>query len=282
MAGQQPEGTRGGAPEVGRRGPGVYPTRRRAELLERLRVRGYASVHELASELQVSDDTIRRDLQVLATQGAVERSHGGASLAPEERFHSTIPFPQRAEVHAAEKERIARTAASFVDDFHSVIVNGGTTIMPLARYIAAKRGVTVVTNNTLLPNELYSRGVRDIYVLGGQFRMRSQVTIGPVVLSDSDGIPHPFRADWAIIAVAAVSDDGMTSTTSLPEATMMRSMMESSKNTLILADSSKLGRVEFAQVAQVANGARLITDREVPVDVRTRIRAAGGDVIVAP
>lgn len=275
MMGRMPSSSSG-------RGPGAYPIRRRADLLERLRTREHASTAELARELGVSDDTIRRDLAALSRQGAIVRSHGGASIAPEERFHRSTPFPERARAHASQKDRIARAAAGFVQDLQSVIINGGSTTLLLARHIAAKRGVTVVTNNLVLPRELYSRGQRDVYLLGGQFHMRSQVTIGPIVLSDSEGMPQPIHADWAIIGVAGVTEDGYTWSTSVDEAGMMRSMIESSRRALILADSSKFGHAEFAQVVRVSEGSVLVTDAPPSRELAQSIAEAGGEIVIAP
>jgi len=73
----------------------LYPARRRAEILEFLRDRGQASIHELATEFSVSEDTVRRDVEMLASQSAVERTHGGVTIAPDDRFTDVVPFVKR-------------------------------------------------------------------------------------------------------------------------------------------------------------------------------------------
>lgn len=239
----------------------LYPARRRAEMLEFLRERGQASIHELSAEFGVSEDTVRRDVDTLATQGSVDRTHGGVTISPDDRLNTVIPFGKRIDAQAAAKDAIARAAAALIDEGQSVIINGGTTTLALAKYLATKRGITVVTNNLPLPQELYSRGVREIYVLGGSYRLRSQVTIGPVALSDGTGKPRSIHADWAIIGVGGVSDEGTVWTSSLPEAGMMRAMMDCASRTLLLADSSKFGKREFAEVADLSAATTLITER---------------------
>ncbi len=258
----------------------LYPARRRAELLEFLRERGQASIHELSTEFGVSEDTVRRDVETLASQGSVDRTHGGVTISPDDRLNAVIPFGKRIDAQAAAKDAIARAAAALIDEGQSVIINGGTTTLALAKYLATKRGITVVTNNLPLPQELYSRGVREIYVLGGAYRLRSQVTIGPVSLSDGTGKPRSIHADWAIIGVGGVSDEGTVWTSSLPEAGMMRAMMDCATKTMLLADSSKFGKREFAEVADLSPATTLITEKRPSRSLLEIAAEAGARVIV--
>lgn len=259
----------------------LYPARRRAEMLDFLRDRGQASIRELAAEFGVSDDTVRRDVEILATQGSLERTHGGVTVAPDDGLNAALPFTKRIGAQAEAKNAIARAAAERIGEGQSVMINGGTTTFALARYLAPKRGLTVVTNNLLLPQELHSRGVREVYVLGGSYRLRSQVTIGPVALPDGLGAHRPIHVDWAIIGVSSVSDEGTFWTSSLPEAGMMRSMMDCATRSLVLADSTKFGRREFAVVADLSPGITLVTDRRPGAGLLRRAEEVGAEVIVA-
>ncbi|PKQ22937.1 MAG: transcriptional regulator [Actinobacteria bacterium HGW-Actinobacteria-5] len=258
----------------------LYPARRRAEMQEFLRDRGQASIHELATEFGVSEDTVRRDVETLASQGSVERTHGGVTISPDDRFNGVVPFVRRIDAQAAAKDEIARVAASLIDEGQSMIIYGGTTTLALAKYLAPKRGITVVTNNLALPQELYSRGVREIYVLGGSYRLRSQVTIGPVALSDGTGKPRSIHARWAIIGVGGVSEEGTVWTSSLPEAGMMREMMDCATRTLLLADSTKFGKREFAEVADLTANTTLITEKRPSQALLDRAAEVGARVIV--
>lgn len=258
----------------------LYPARRRAEMLEHLRDRGQASIHELATEFGVSEDTVRRDVETLASQGSVERTHGGVTISPDDRFNDVVPFVKRIDAQAAAKDEIARVAAALIEEGQSMIVYGGTTTLALAKYLAPKRGLTVVTNNLALPQELYSRGVREIYVLGGSYRLRSQVTIGPVALSDGTGKPRSIHAHWAIIGVGGVSEEGTVWTSSLPEAGMMREMMDCATRTLLLADSSKFGKQEFAEVADLSPNTTLITEKRPSQTLLDRAAEVGARVII--
>lgn len=260
----------------------LYPARRRTELLELLRDRGQASISEVAAAFGVSDDTVRRDVEALAAEGKVERTHGGVTLLPAGALmNASIPFTRRLDVNTGAKDAIARAAAALVEEGQSVIINGGSTTLALAKHLGPKHGLTVVTNNLALPQELHTHGAREIYVLGGTYRLRSQVTIGPVALADGSGKARSIHTDWALIGVGAVSDDGTVWTSSLPEATMMRSMMDCASKTLILADSTKFGHREFAEVADLSDRTTLITDRTPSKALLEQAAEAGAEVIVA-
>ena len=163
---------------------------------------------------------------MLASQSAVERTHGGVTISPDDRFTDVVPFVKRIDAQSRRqgRDRTGRCHLHRRGPEHDHLrrhhhPRPGQAPRP-------KRGLTVVTNNLALPQELYSRGVREIYVLGGSYRLRSQVTIGPVALSDGTGKPRSIHANWAIIGVGGVSDDGTVWTSSLPEAGMMREMMD--------------------------------------------------------
>lgn len=260
----------------------LYPARRRAELLEFLRDRGQASITELADNFQVSDDTVRRDVEALAREGKVERTHGGVTLLPGGALlNASIPFNRRLNVHQDAKDAIARAAAALVQEGQSVMINGGSTTLALARYLGPKRSLAIVTNNLALPQELYTRGAREVYVLGGTYRLRSQVTIGPVTVADGGGSPRSIHVDWAMIGVGAVSDDGAVWTGSLPEASMMRAMMDCADHTLLLADSSKFGKREFAEVADLSARTTLITEKQPGTTLTERAAEVSAQIIVA-
>ncbi len=256
-----------------------FPARRRAEIVDLLRHRGQSTVTELCLEFAVSEDTIRRDLDFLSTSGAISRTHGGAILAESERLNANLPFERRL-AHSEAKARIGEVAAELVDEGQTVFINGGTTTLAVARSLAATRGLTVVTNNLRLPELLYSHGAREVYVLGGAFRLRSLVTIGPIALPDEHGQLHALHADLSIIGVGGVADNGILSTTSLPEAGMIRSMIHASSRTIIVADSSKFGRTQFAQITRIDSTMTLVTEKQPSAALLAQASECGTQVRV--
>jgi DeoR/GlpR family transcriptional regulator of sugar metabolism len=257
------------------------PARRRADLVDFIRSNGQATVIELAETFGVSSDTVRRDLDHLAEQGVLTRTHGGAVPA-DDLATADNPLLTRMGAQSAAKARIAEAAAALVGDGQTVIVNGGTTTLALAGHLAERRDLTIVTNNLLLPPALPQGIARDVYVIGGVCRMRALVTIGRLRFPDAEGVTsHAISADLAIIGVGSVSPDGTLSTSDLREAQMMREMIRAAKRVAVLADSSKFERSAFAHICGPDEFDVLVTDAEVPPVAAAAFDDAGVEVIVA-
>jgi DeoR/GlpR family transcriptional regulator of sugar metabolism len=252
----------------------ALPAQRRARLVEYVRDRGHATVAELADGFAVSMDTIRRDLDHLADRQLLARTHGGA-MRPGEMATADTPFDSRAAVHHRAKAAIGVAAAALVSDGETIIINGGTTTLAVARALSAKRDLTVVTNNLRMPAELSPDAVRDLYIIGGTCRIASNVTVGPVAFPGSEGI----SADLAIIGVGGISAAGGLSTTSLPEAQMIRQMVEACARVVVVADSSKFGRRAFVQICGIARMSVLVTDEPPPADLAAAMTEAEVELV---
>ena len=254
---------------------GALPAKRHVELLRLLRARGPMSVNELADRFEVSGDTIRRDLDHLAAQGLLERTHGGA-VAFEHLVHRDSTFNQRMGRQVAAKKRIARAACGLIKDGETLLVNGGSTTKLFAGELK-RRNLTIVTNNLSVPSAVSSECVRDLYLLGGQYKGDALVTVGPVLMS---GIS--IAVDSAVIGVGGITvREGLT-TTVLEEATMIAAMIAAARRTIVLADATKLGERVFAHIAPLDRIQVLVTDEEPPADLREALDAARIDVIIVP
>lgn len=237
------------------------PARRRADLTAFIQRRGQATITELAEEFGVSVDTVRRDLDHLASRGLLARTHGGAvpggELATTER-----PMTDRLHENREAKETIARAAAGLVRDDETLLVNGGTTALSTVAALGGSRGLTIVTNNLRVPGVAPARAVRDLFVLGGSCRLSSLVTLGPVRFPDTAGI----GADTALIAVGGVAPSGL-SVSNIPEAQMIQEMMEAAQRVVILADSTKFDRRSLAVICPLSRIDVLVTDRRPSGDL---------------
>ena len=185
-------------------------------------------------------DTIRRDLDHLAERQLIARTHGGA-MHTDELATADTPFDGRAAVYHPAKQAIGIAAARLIANGETLIVNGGTTTLAVARALTGKRDLTVVTNNLRLPAEIPQEAVRDLYINRGSCRIASNVTIGPVAFADTEGI----SADTAVIGVGGISTGGGLSTSNLHEAQMMRQMIDTGTRVIVVADSSKFGNSLF-------------------------------------
>lgn len=261
------------------------PTRlgvtRRVEIASVVNTQGEASVAELAQRFAVSDYTVRRDLDSLSAQGLVIRTHGGAvsATAP---VKPDSDFDIRLGVHSARKDAIGKLAASLVQDNTSCIINSGTTSLALARHLGKRRDLTIVTNNIRLPSVLDERVYRDLYMIGGQVRMVSQATVGPVVLTTgSDSVPIRVRAKMAFIGIGAVDADLGFSTSSVSEAAVMRDIASCAENVTILADATKMQQHLFSTVGPLELADTLVTDERPPELLEKALLDAGVQVLVA-
>lgn len=246
--------------------PRHLPAGRKARLAAYVAEAGQVTVGTLAEHFEVSIDTIRRDLDQLSAEGVLVRTYGGAvSLSTVSRVDRAVDV--RLNLQKTEKEKIAALAASLVEDGSTIMINGGTTTLALARHLHNHRDLTVATNNLLVPPAMSPAVIRDLYVFGGAVRSITQATIGPVSLRVAGGFELDLRCDLALIGVGAVSVDAGYSTSNLGEAAMMREMMSRAARVAILADSSKFGRRLFAQISELGSADYLITDASPPPDL---------------
>src|SRR5215469_1181894 len=252
------------------------PARRRFELIRLARRQGQLSVTELSSQFGVSPDTIRRDLDLLSIRGLVRRTHGGA--IPADCFaQSEAPFAQRIDLRTAEKTRIAQCASQLIQNGETLMINGGSTTRIFAFELAGKKNLTVVTNALGIPASLPAQAVRDVFVLGGEYRAESHITVGPVSFCGSIGV----SVDSAILGVGGITEDGVF-TKVLQEATMTAGMIAAARRTIVLADSTKFNHKLLGHIASLEQVDILVTDAEPSPELSEVLSEVRVQVIVAP
>jgi len=249
-----------------------------AERVERvlalLRERGAARVEELSRATGVSPATVRRDLADLDARGRVRRVHGGA-VALQGRLQEPV-FDDKAAIAAAEKQRIAEAALRFVKPDASVFLDGGSTVLALARLLADMAGLTVVTNSLRVAGIL-SFGGPTLILTGGEFRGLSQTFVGPL----TEPVMDRLRVDVAFMGTIGLSArDGLT-TTDPREAFTKRLVMRHAGSVVLLADSSKIGAVSFVNFGSLSDVGTLITDGGAREKAVGEIRRLGVNVVMA-
>jgi DeoR family transcriptional regulator, aga operon transcriptional repressor len=245
----------------------VSKTERLGRILELLARDGTVTVPALAGELGVSQATIRRDLQALGEQRLLERSHGGAVA------HGTaheLPVRYRTG-RSEEKRRIARAAADLVTDGAVIALTGGTTTTEVARTLALRQGLTVVTNALNIAVELAVRPDLKLIVTGGVARSASYELVGSL----ADETLRGLNVDVAFVGVDGVDARRGLTTQNEVEAATNRALMARASSTIVVADASKLGRVALAQIAPIEAADRLITNEGADAEQVARLRAAG-------
>jgi DeoR family fructose operon transcriptional repressor len=254
----------------------VFPAKRHLALVQLVHTRSHMTVDDLSSHFGVSPDTVRRNLDLLASQGLLKRTHGGATTT-DNLVNQDSTFIQRMSTRVPAKKRIAQAASHLIGDRETLLLNGGSTTRLFAIELSSRRNLTIVTNNLTLPPILSAESVRDVYLIGGKYRGDAQVTIGPVSFVSTGSI----TVDCAVIGIGGITvKEGLT-TTLLEEASMILGMMDAARRTIVLADASKLGRSAFAQVAPLERIGILVTDEEPPKNLVHALKEARVDLIIA-
>ena len=243
-------------------------TERVAAVLEALAADGTVDVTALVERLGVSAATVRRDLQLLEEQRMLSRTHGGA-VAHDVLYE--LPLRYKAARHQAEKRRIAAEAATRVADGAVVGLTGGTTTTEVARAISDRRGITVVTNALNIAGELAIRADLKLVVTGGTARPESYELVGPV----AEQALERLNLDVAFVGVDGISLEAGLTTHHEIEAHTNRTMIERARSVVVVADSSKLGRVAFAQICALDAVDELITDEDAPAAMLARADGRG-------
>src|SRR6516225_3028019 len=157
----------------------MLPENRRRRLLEMITRQGYATLDELVRGLAVSESTVRRDLEALDVAGSIKRTHGGAICAGEVR--SMPAFDDRTGTAAGEKRAIGLAAAALIEDGDTVLLDGGTTTLEVARALVGRR-VHVVTNSLPIAQLLAPHKDTDLILIGGFVYPRTGVALGPIAI----------------------------------------------------------------------------------------------------
>ena len=230
--------------------------RRLDNLRKLIRGKGVIRVEEICSQLRVSPATVRRDLDQLEEAGAIRRVHGGA-VSVESRLEEPL-FDDKASIAAREKRRIAEAALQFVEPGDTIYLDGGSTVLELARLLHDRTNLTVVTNSLRAAHELAGRGPR-LILIGGELRRLSQTMVGPLTRCILQEL-HVDKAFMGTIGLAL--KEGLT-TTDPSEAYTKELVMSRARQVILLADSGKAGKVAFAGAGRLENIHMLITDKQL-------------------
>jgi DeoR/GlpR family transcriptional regulator of sugar metabolism len=224
-------------------------------LREIVRDRRVVRVDVIGRHLRVSPATVRRDLLALEKSGEVQRVHGGVVSMGQPAEEPL--FDDKASLAPDEKRRIAQAALAFVRTDDTIYLDGGSTILELARLLRDRARLTVVTNSLRAAQELAGGGPR-LILIGGELRRLSQTLIGPLT-RHLVGELHVDRAFMGTIGLSL--REGMTTTDS-GEAYTKSLVMERAREVILLADGSKIGKVSFARAGHWDHVRVLITDRD--------------------
>ncbi len=247
---------------------------RLAAIEQSLDQRRSVRVEALCAEFGISSATARRDLNELQRRGRVRKVHGGA-VRVEGRLEEPL-FDDKAEVAAPEKEAIARAALDLIQPNECIFLDGGSTVLALARLLADRQPLTIVTNSLRVAMSLAGATPR-VVVVGGELRRLSQTFVGPLTQPAIESL-HVDKAFMGTIGLAV--EAGIT-TTDPGEAFTKRLIMQHASQVILLADSRKCGKVAFAQAGRLDDLDALITDPGIDPHLERHLKRQGVEVILA-
>ncbi len=253
----------------------MRPADRRSRIMDFVRERGRITVDELAGLLDVSRESIRRDLNLLSTQGQIRKFHGGAEL-PHVDGESAYNVRMTENVRA--KRKIAKRAAQLFELGDTLFIDTGTTTVFFAEDLAKVEGVSVITNSSVIANTLATAETSNrVFLIGGQQSGEGACTFGALAVEQI----HVFHASDVVLAVGALDvETGLTSYL-VDEAEIARAMLRQARTVTVLADTTKLGRTALFEICPLDRIDRLVIEEKPQGEFGRALRKANVEVVVA-
>lgn len=252
----------------------MHATHREMEILEALRRSGSCRIQELARRLDVSEETIRRNVRKLADNGLVRKVHGGVYLPDTVQ---ELTFHQRMDLNPDAKRRVASAVAGIVRDGDSLFLDIGSTTAYVAQALRNHRDLFVVTNSVAVAHTLATRNGNRVFLAGGELRSHDAGAFGREALA----FVRQFSVQYAVLSAAAIDAETGFMLFDLQEAEFSREIMARATQTVIAADATKFGRRAPIRVASADEIDLLVTDAAPPAEIAESLAAASVRVVVA-
>lgn len=251
----------------------MQPEERRGRILELVRQKGFASLPDLAGELEVSESTVRRDVELLEDGGSAQRTHGGVFYTgPSPKLPH---FDQRQASNWELKRQIAKRAEQLIEEGDTLLLDGGSTTYELAQLLVG-RTLQVVTNSLPVANLFTASDSADLVFVGGYIHARTGVSIGPY----ANAMLAELNVRRAVLSTAAVNDRGIYNSNVLLVETE-RAMMQAADEVIIVVDSTKFGHRSLSLLCELGAVTTMVVDNQITEDWRSKVIAAGVNLIIA-
>lgn len=247
----------------------MLKTERQKIILDLLQKEQHVKVRDLKTRFDVSDETVRRDLNDLESQGFLRCVHGGAVYNSPTTHEYTVD--QRVKQSQQEKEAICRKASELVADGESLAIAASTTTLFLGNYLALKNHLTVVTNSVYLANTIAGNETNKVKLVGGDIWLQEQKVMG----ADAELGFEQYCVDRAFFSVSGSSTElGIFEFTEV-ERNLTRSVIKSASSRILLSDVSKFGAKAFCRIAGIEAVHEIVTDWHVSSEMLEPYEALG-------
>ncbi len=255
--------------------PALFQSERQRQIVALTIQGGRAEVSDLADRFQVTTETIRRDLSDLQGQRVLRRVHGGAVPWETAGFEPLLSV--RADLHDAEKNRLAAAAVSELPDSGAIIIDSGSTLTTFARAVPADTALRVVTNSLTVAQVLAEHEALDVIVIGGKVRKNT------LAMVDAEAIAavEPLKVDTLFISSDSATPDNGLTTPYREEAALKKAMISSARRVVALVDHTKFRADQFVRFAEWSDVDVLITNDELDPTIVAAIETTGTTVRLA-
>ena len=247
---------------------------RQRSIMEFIREQGSVQVDELSTHLQVTPQTIRRDLNQLYDLKLVQRVHGGAVIKD---TIENLGYGARKLLMAGEKTKIAKLTAEIIPDNSSMFINLGTTVECVAECLVDRNGILVITNNINVASTLWPSRSIEVMIAGGTIRHSD----GGIVGTSTEEFIDKFKPDYAIIGCSAIDDTGEFFDYDLREVRVTQAIIRQARSVILVTDSMKLDRRAPVKVGTLTDVDILVTDDAISDEFVEVCRQNNVDVIIA-
>ncbi|MGB7480023.1 MAG: DeoR/GlpR family DNA-binding transcription regulator [Burkholderiaceae bacterium] len=248
---------------------------RQRRLLNQVRTQVTVSVEELARQLDVTPQTVRRDIKQMEEAKLLVRYHGGVGLPSSVE---NIDYGRRQNMNSDAKRRIAAAVAARVPPGCSLLINIGTTTEAVARALVHHAGLHVVTNNLNVAAILADNPQSEVIIAGGTVRSRDRGIVGEATID----FIRQFKVDIGIIGISSIEADGTLRDFDPREVRVAQAIIEQSREVWLVADRDKFGRQALVRMGHLAQVGVLFTDAAPTAEMKAVLKEAGVDVVVAP
>ena len=247
---------------------------RKKNLLEFLNKRGYATIEELAQNFAVTPQTMRRDINQLATEGKVQRFHGGVGMP---LSTENIIYDERKRLFPEEKRRIAELVARHIPDGASLCINIGTTTEAVAYALLEHRNLRILTNDLNVARICAGTPGFEVIIAGGSVRSHDLGVIG----SETEKFISEFRMDFGIIGISGIDAEGNLLDYDFREVSVARTIIAHSRRIFLACDNSKFGRPAMVKVGHVSQLEAVFSNGPLPAYWQNMVKETGANLYLA-
>ena len=242
---------------------------RHERIIQLVKQNGYMSIDALAKELDVTPQTIRRDINMLAEEDILRRYHGGAGLGSNSVQNED--YAKRKVWNQQEKDRIASLVAEHIPNNSSLFMNIGTTVESVARSLLDHSGLKIITNNLNVASIFSGHEQFEVTIAGGTVRQRDGGIIGEATID----FIRQFKVDYAVMGISGIDEDGTLLDFDYREVRVAQAMIEHARKIFLVADHSKIGRNAVVKLGHISQVTAMFTDIQPPETLMQQIEHSG-------